>query len=45
MAEVRRWRGGVLVMRADAKHEPLRGLVEQVYGPAKQDRDVWVWTP
>lgn len=44
-AEVSRWRGDVLVLRADAAHEPLRALVEQVFGPARQDQDVWVWTP
>ncbi|MEV4637321.1 hypothetical protein AB0J80_08215 [Actinoplanes sp. NPDC049548] len=43
--EVARWRGSVLVVRADAAHEPLRGLVEQIFGPARQDHDVWVWTP
>ncbi|GGQ52508.1 hypothetical protein [Couchioplanes azureus] len=44
-AEVRRWNGGVLVMKAEARYEPTRALVEQVYGPARQDRDVWIWIP
>ncbi len=44
-AEVRHWRGSVLVMRAESDQDPLRALVEQVYGPARSDRDVWVWTP
>ncbi|PRY30151.1 hypothetical protein CLV70_105321 [Pseudosporangium ferrugineum] len=44
-ADVAHWSGAVLVMRADPFQEPLRKLVEQVYGPAKQDRDVWVWVP
>jgi len=44
-ADVRRWNGAVLVLRADAAHDPLRGLVEQVFGPARRDRDVWIWIP
>ncbi|WP_199516088.1 glycosyltransferase 87 family protein [Nucisporomicrobium flavum] len=44
-AEVRRWNGSVLVLRADAAHEPMRILVEQIFGPPRRVLDVWLWQP
>ena len=42
-ADVARWHGEALVMRAEAGNLPLRDLVSQVYGPAMTVSDVWLW--
>ncbi|MEV4640116.1 glycosyltransferase 87 family protein [Actinoplanes sp. NPDC049548] len=42
-ADVTHWRGSVVVLRAAEGNEPLRALLEQVFGSAEQHLDVWVW--
>jgi hypothetical protein len=44
-ADVTRWRGEAVVMRAEIGNLPLRDLVSQVYGPAMTVSDVWLWRP
>jgi hypothetical protein len=44
-ADVARWHGAAVVMRAEAGNLPLRDLVSQVYGPAMTVSDVWLWRP
>jgi hypothetical protein len=44
-ADVTRWHGEAVVMRAEARNLPLRGLVSQVYGPAVTVGEVWLWRP
>ncbi|GAA3950569.1 hypothetical protein [Actinoplanes auranticolor] len=44
-ADVTRWHGEAVVMRAEPGNEPLRELVSQVYGPALTVSDVWLWRP
>ncbi|WP_249998322.1 glycosyltransferase 87 family protein [Actinoplanes sp. M2I2] len=44
-ADLARWHGEAVVMRAEAFNLPLRSLVSQVYGPPETVRDVWLWKP
>ncbi|WDZ87630.1 hypothetical protein [Micromonospora cathayae] len=42
--ELRYWRAAILVLPVDQKNvEPLRQTVEQLVGPARRERDVWLW--
>jgi hypothetical protein len=41
--ETRTWRGSVVVLRAEHSQEPVRALLEQLFGPGRQVLDVWVW--
>ncbi|MFI5932343.1 hypothetical protein [Actinoplanes sp. NPDC051494] len=42
-ADVTRWNGSVVVMRAESGTDALRDLITQVYGPGTQVGDVWLW--
>lgn len=42
-ADVRRWHGSVVVMRAGDDQRPLRELIAQVFGPPEQTGGVWLW--
>jgi hypothetical protein len=44
-ADVARWHGEAVVMRAEAGNAALRELFTQVYGPALTVGDVWLWQP
>ncbi|XTZ14976.1 hypothetical protein ACQSSU_26545 [Micromonospora echinospora] len=42
--ELRYWRAAIMVLPVDQKNvEPLRQTVEQLVGPARRERDVWLW--
>nr|WP_245730689.1 hypothetical protein [Micromonospora pallida] len=42
--ELRYWRAAIMVLPVDQKNvEPLRQTVEQIVGPARRERDVWLW--
>nr|MBA3489837.1 hypothetical protein [Longispora sp. (in: high G+C Gram-positive bacteria)] len=42
-ADIAFWRGSVVVLRATTANEPLRTLLEQLFGPAEQHLEVWIW--
>ncbi|WBB81765.1 hypothetical protein O7606_10605 [Micromonospora sp. WMMD882] len=42
--ELRHWRAAIMVLPLDQRNvEPLRQTVEQIVGPARRERDVWLW--
>jgi hypothetical protein len=42
--ELRYWRAAIMVLPVNQKNvEPLRQTVEQLVGPARRERDVWLW--
>lgn len=42
--ELRHWQAAIMVLPVDQKNvEPLRQTVEQLVGPARRERDVWLW--
>jgi hypothetical protein len=42
-ADVAYWRGSVVVLAATPEQEPVRGLLDQLFGPGQRVLDVWVW--
>jgi hypothetical protein len=43
LADLRRWNGAAVVVRARPADQPLRSLLEQIAGPPTAVLDVWVW--
>ncbi|MGX6600914.1 hypothetical protein ACWKSP_02075 [Micromonosporaceae bacterium Da 78-11] len=43
LADLRRWHGSVVVVRARPQDETYRVLVEKLLGPPQRNLDVWVW--
>lgn len=43
LADIRRFRGSVVVLRARPANDNLRMLLEQLLGPSQQQLDVWLW--
>lgn len=41
--DIQRYRGSVLVLRAQPRNEKVRQMVDQLVGPGEQHADAWVW--
>lgn len=44
-ADVTRWHGEAVVMRAEDGNLPLKSLISEVFGPPVTVSDVWLWKP
>jgi hypothetical protein len=42
-ADIRRWRGAVVVLGKNRNDAALLDLMQQLLGPAERVRDVWLW--
>jgi hypothetical protein len=43
-ADLRAWHGSVIVLRAEpTTDESMKRLLEDLFGPGRRDRDVWLW--